>query len=126
VVFGLAPVRHVMANMLSEIAVGYPESPLNSSYDFRHGGPAPGKRAPIREGETPVGGGSTPRFVLFAAEGDAHARAVKEFAEILEPKLRTPYDTKGLWLVRPDGYIALCATNGDTEAVRKYLCELRS
>src|SRR3984957_979281 len=61
-VFGLAPVRHAMANMLSEVSVGYPDSPLNQSYDFQHAGPAPGERAPIRNGETPVGAGSTPRF----------------------------------------------------------------
>ena len=50
-IFGLAPVRHAMANMLSEVSVGYPDSPLNRSCDFEHAGPAPGKRAPIRKDE---------------------------------------------------------------------------
>ena len=67
-----------------------------------------------------------PRFALFAAENDDHARVVNEFAEILEPRLRTPYDAKGLWLVRPDGYVALRAKSGDTEEVRRYLRELCS
>ncbi len=124
--FGFAPIRHVMANVLSEVAVGYPDSPLNRSHGFGHDGPAPGKRAPIRKGETSVGGGPTPRFALFAAENEAHARVVNEFAEILEPRLRTPYDAKGLWLVRPDGYVALRAKSGDTEEVQKYLRELCS
>ena len=125
-VFGFAPVRHVMANVLSEIAVGYPDSPLNRSYGFGHDGPAPGKRAPIREREASVGRGSAPRFALFAAENDAHARVVNEFASIIEPRLRTPYNAKGLWLVRPDGYVALRAKSGDTEEVQRYLRELCS
>jgi 2-polyprenyl-6-methoxyphenol hydroxylase-like FAD-dependent oxidoreductase len=124
-VFGLAPVRHAMANMLSEVSVGYPDSPLNRSCDFEHSGPAPGKRAPIRNGEPPVGEGPTPRFALFAAENDALASVAKEFAGILEPALRKPYDERGLWLVRPDGYVALRAKSGDAQAVQKYLSGLR-
>jgi hypothetical protein len=120
-VFGLAPVRHMMANVLSESAVGYPDSPLNSSKNFERRGPAPGKRAPVHEGDLAVGAGHTPRFVLFAAETDAHQHILKEFDGILEPRLRRPYDQKGLWLVRPDGYIALRARSGDTEAIVKYL-----
>jgi 2-polyprenyl-6-methoxyphenol hydroxylase-like FAD-dependent oxidoreductase len=124
-VFGLAPVRHAIANMLSEVSVGYPDSPLNRSCDLEHSGPAPGKRSPIRSGEPRVGEGSTPRFALFAAENDALASVARQFADILEPTLRTPYDRGGLWLVRPDGYVALRATSGDAQAVRKYLQGLR-
>ena len=125
-VFGLTPVRHAMANTISEVSVGYPDSPLNRSCDFEHAGPAPGKRAPIHNGEPRVGEGSTPRFALFAAENDALASVVSEFADILEPTLRTPYDKSGLWLVRPDGYVALRAKSGHTEAVRNYLLGLRN
>jgi 2-polyprenyl-6-methoxyphenol hydroxylase-like FAD-dependent oxidoreductase len=124
-VFGLTPVRHAMANMLSEVSVGYPDSPLNSSCDFEHSGPAPGKRAPIRTGEPPVGAGSTPRFALFAKENDSLASVVREFADILEPTLRTPYNASGLWIVRPDGYVALRAKGDDAQAVQKYLNGLR-
>jgi 2-polyprenyl-6-methoxyphenol hydroxylase-like FAD-dependent oxidoreductase len=124
-VFGLAPVRHAMANLLSEVSVGYPDSPLNRSCDFDHSGPAPGKRAPLRNGEPRVGEGATPRFALFAAENDALASVAREFADILEPTLRTPYDGNGLWLVRPDGYVALRAKSGDAQAVQKYLRGLR-
>jgi 2-polyprenyl-6-methoxyphenol hydroxylase-like FAD-dependent oxidoreductase len=120
-VFGMAPVRHAMANMLSEVSVGYPDSPLNQSCDFVHSGPAPGKRAPMRDGEPLVGEGPTPRFALFATENDALAALVREFADILEPTLRTPYDGSDLWLVRPDGYVALRAKIGDAQAVQKYL-----
>jgi hypothetical protein len=114
-----------MANMLSEVSIGYPDSPLNGFCDFEHSGPAPGKRAPIRDGEARVGAGPMPRFVLFAAENDALAAVAREFADILEPTLRTPYDGSGLWLVRPDGYVALRAKSGDAQAVQKYLQVLR-
>ncbi len=120
-VFGLAPVRRVMANMLSEVSVGYPDSPLNRSCDFEHSGPAPGKRGPIRNGEPRVGEGPTPRFALFAAESKVHTGLLRQFPEILEQKLRIPYDSRGIWLVRPDGYVALRAGSGDTEAVEAYL-----
>jgi 2-polyprenyl-6-methoxyphenol hydroxylase-like FAD-dependent oxidoreductase len=125
-VFGLTPMRHAMANTISEVSVGYADSPLNRSCDFEHAGPAPGKRAPIQNGEPRVGEGSTPRFALFAAENDALASVVSEFADIVEPTLRKPYDESGLWLVRPDGYIALRAKSYHTEAVRNYLLGLRN
>jgi FAD binding domain len=124
-VFGLAPVRHMMANVLSEVAISYSDSPLSSSHDFEHSEPAPGKRVPVYAGEPAVGEGNTPRFALFAAEDDAHKEIVREFAEILEPGLRELDDAKGMWLVRPDGYVALRARSGDTGAVRKYLRGLR-
>jgi 2-polyprenyl-6-methoxyphenol hydroxylase-like FAD-dependent oxidoreductase len=123
-VFGLSPVRHAMANTLAEVSVGYPDSLLNRSCDFERSGPEPGKRAPIRDGEPPVGAGSTPRFALFAAESDALLSVATEFAGILEPTLRMPFDESGLWLVRPDGYVALRAKPGDARAVREYLAGL--
>jgi 2-polyprenyl-6-methoxyphenol hydroxylase-like FAD-dependent oxidoreductase len=123
-VFGLSPVRHAMANMLSEISVGYPDSPLNQSCDLEHSGPAPGERAPIRKGEPPIGQGPTPRFALFATENDALALVARDFAGILEPTLRAPYHEHGLWLVRPDGYVALRAKSGDARAVQMYLARL--
>jgi hypothetical protein len=125
-VFGLAPVRQAMANVLSEIEVGYGDSPLNSSHGFSHAGPAPGKRAPIRRDEPAPGEGSTPRFALFAADNDALKGVLEEFPDILEPRLRTPYQASGLWLVRPDGYVALRASSSDVEAVQTYLLQLRN
>jgi 2-polyprenyl-6-methoxyphenol hydroxylase-like FAD-dependent oxidoreductase len=124
-IFGLNPVRHAMANTLSEVSVGYPDSPLNHSCDFEHVEPAPGKRAPIREGEPPFGEGRTPLFALLGADKNDLASITREFADIVEPELRAPYDADGLWLVRPDGYVALRAKSGDVQTVRNYLEGLR-
>jgi 2-polyprenyl-6-methoxyphenol hydroxylase-like FAD-dependent oxidoreductase len=125
-VFGFAPVRHLMANVLSEVAIGYPDSPLNSSRDLEPSAPAPGKRVPVHEGGVVAGCGSAPRFALFAAEDEAHQEIVKDFGDILEPQLCQPFDAKGLWLVRPDGYVALRAKGGDMKAVRDCLNWLRN
>jgi 2-polyprenyl-6-methoxyphenol hydroxylase-like FAD-dependent oxidoreductase len=123
-VLGFSPVTHAMSNLLSEVTIGYSDSPLNSSHGSLIGYPAPGKRAPIREGEAAIGSGSSPRFVFFAEHGDAVMSVVEQFPAILEQQLRTPFEPCGLWLVRPDGYVALRANNGDADAIRKYLLEL--
>jgi 2-polyprenyl-6-methoxyphenol hydroxylase-like FAD-dependent oxidoreductase len=117
---GLTPVRHLMADALSELSVGYSASPLNENSHPAYA-PKPGKRAPVRDGETPVGSGSTPRFALFAAANDANQALLREFPQILEANLRVPFDANGLWLVRPDGYVALSGHSGDVDLVRKYL-----
>jgi 2-polyprenyl-6-methoxyphenol hydroxylase-like FAD-dependent oxidoreductase len=65
--------------------------------------------------------------LVLEATGRATTMAVlNEFAEILEPKLRQPYDSEGLWLVRPDGYVALRARGGDPRAVMRYLRALQN
>jgi 2-polyprenyl-6-methoxyphenol hydroxylase-like FAD-dependent oxidoreductase len=73
-VFGLAPVRNLMANAFTEVSIGYPESPLSLQGASVHGGPHAGQRAPIRGDEVPVGAGDTPRFAIFA-ERDEGATA---------------------------------------------------
>ena len=89
----------------------------------RHGqsGPAPGERAPILAGASPVGAGTTPRFALFAPhdpEGDALAA---RYRDLLEPDIRPPFSRDGIWLVRPDGYVALVAGHGHWAEVDTYL-----
>ncbi len=84
-------------------------------------GPKEGHRAPIREGESPVGGGTTPRFVLFAEPDGRLAELLAEYKVIVEPEVRSPFESGGIWLVRPDGYVGLRAEQGDVEAVRGYL-----
>jgi 2-polyprenyl-6-methoxyphenol hydroxylase-like FAD-dependent oxidoreductase len=123
-IFGFAPVTHTMANLLSEVAVAYPDSPLNAHTAHTHGGPEPGKRAPIRKHEPAVGSGNTPRFVLFGQSEGMPANLLEKYAKLLEPGLREPYHAGGLWLVRPDGYVALATGSGNWGAVEGYLSRL--
>jgi 2-polyprenyl-6-methoxyphenol hydroxylase-like FAD-dependent oxidoreductase len=108
-VFGLAPFKRTMANLLSEVSVGYPDSPLNAKSVHVHGGPEPGQRAPIREGETAVGSGNTPRFVLFAEDTPTSRALLSKYPNLVEPSPRKQYVDGGIWIVRPDGYVALAA-----------------
>ncbi|HEY8997098.1 MAG TPA: FAD-dependent oxidoreductase [Edaphobacter sp.] len=120
-IFGFAPVRHTVANVLSEISVSYGSSPLNEQHGYGVAMPEAGRRAPMREGEAPVGAGQTPRFALFADDGDLYAQVLEEYRVIVEPVVRRPFESGGLWLVRPDGYVGLRARAGDVAAVRRYL-----
>jgi 2-polyprenyl-6-methoxyphenol hydroxylase-like FAD-dependent oxidoreductase len=123
-VFGFAPVQRTMANVLSEVSVGYTDSPLNAPSAPPHGGPHAGKRAPIRANESPVGAGSSPRFALFAEDENRARALLARYPQLLEETPRKPYASGGLWLVRPDGYVALAAGSDALDRVDAYLARL--
>jgi 2-polyprenyl-6-methoxyphenol hydroxylase-like FAD-dependent oxidoreductase len=123
-VFGFAPVTHAMANLLSEVDVAYADSPLNGHSAHGHGGPEPGKRAPIREGEPAVGSGNTPRFALFAEDSPASRALLSKYPNLVEPLPRKPYADGGIWIVRPDGHVALAARSDAWNDVEAYLGRL--
>ena len=53
--FGLSAVQHAFADSMTEVAIGYPNSPLNAHSTHGDDGPKPGDRAPIREHGVPEG-----------------------------------------------------------------------
>jgi 2-polyprenyl-6-methoxyphenol hydroxylase-like FAD-dependent oxidoreductase len=120
-IFGLAPVTRTMADLLSEVAVAYSDSPLNGQSAQVHGGPEPGKRAPIRESEPAVGSGNTPRFALFAKDMPASRSLLAKYPDFVEPLPRKPYADGGIWVVRPDGYVAMAAKHDAWNDVDAYL-----
>jgi hypothetical protein len=113
-----------MANLLSEVAVAYSDSPLNAQSAHVHAGPEPGKRASIREGEPAVGSGNTPRFALFAADTPPSRSLLSKYPNLVEPSPRKPYADGGIWLVRPDGYVDLAAKHDTWDNVDAYLSRL--
>jgi 2-polyprenyl-6-methoxyphenol hydroxylase-like FAD-dependent oxidoreductase len=119
--FGFAPVKEMMANVLSEEAVSYSESSLNAKTAHAHDGPKTGKRAPVRKGEPAVGAGDTPRFALFADGDGMPVDLLAKNAKVLESELRKPFHDGGMWLVRPDGYVALSAKAGSWGEVERYM-----
>jgi len=123
-IFGFAPVKHTIANLLSEVAVAYTESPLNAKSTHVHGGPEPGRRAPIRQGEPKVGSGNTPRFAVFAEETPRSRSLLSKYPNLVEPFPRRPYAEGGIWLVRPDGYVALAGKQDAWNDVDTYLSRL--
>jgi 2-polyprenyl-6-methoxyphenol hydroxylase-like FAD-dependent oxidoreductase len=121
-IFGLSPVKKKMADVLTEVSIGYPESPLNGGGDYTGGGPKEGERAPVDVEHSCVGAGDTPRFALYADGGDGIRSAlIAKYSDLLEPNLRAPFERDGLWLVRPDGYVALATRHGRWNEVEQYL-----
>jgi hypothetical protein len=120
-VFGLSPVKKKLAEVLTELSVGYPKSPLNGGGEHVGGGPKEGERAPVDANLPRVGRGDTPRFALFAEGGDGGSELIAKYPDLLEPALRKPFHKDGLWLVRPDGYVALATRHKQWEEVAKYL-----
>jgi 2-polyprenyl-6-methoxyphenol hydroxylase-like FAD-dependent oxidoreductase len=125
-ILGFSPVTHTMSNVLSEITIGYSDSPLNAQSQHAHRGIKPGKRAPIRQNEQPVGSGNAPRFALFAEPDNMPPGLLQKYSGILEAALRAPFSPDSLTLVRPDGYVALSAKGGDWNAVEAYLSQVVS
>jgi 2-polyprenyl-6-methoxyphenol hydroxylase-like FAD-dependent oxidoreductase len=117
----LAPVQRAIMNTMAEVSIGYPNGPLNRAGKSRHSGPPAGARAPVATSDHPVGSGSRPRFALFAQSDPAGATLFARHSDLLEPETRPPFDTDGIWLVRPDGYVAMTANTGDWESVSAYL-----
>jgi 2-polyprenyl-6-methoxyphenol hydroxylase-like FAD-dependent oxidoreductase len=121
-IFGLSPVKKKMADVLTEVSIGYPESPLNGGGEYVGGGPREGERAPVDVDHPCVGAGDTPRFALYADGGDGRGSAlIAKYSDLLEPSPRAPFERDGLWLVRPDGYVALATQHGRWEEVEQYL-----
>jgi 2-polyprenyl-6-methoxyphenol hydroxylase-like FAD-dependent oxidoreductase len=115
--FGLSAVRSEIVNTMSEISVGYPKSLINGK------GSHAGERAPIRAGETPVGAGSAPRFVLFADDTPELTELTWTFSTLVDSAIRKPLHEGEIWLVRPDGYVA--ASSRDIRDIAETLTRLK-
>ncbi len=120
-VFGLPPVRRIMANTLTELSIGYPDSPLTERGSRGSAGPAAGQRVPVRETAQPVGAGTIPRFALFADADPAGLALVARYRDLLAPEMRPPFGAGRIWLVRPDGYVGMVAGRGRWGEVGAYM-----
>jgi len=119
--FGLSPVRQAMTNTMSELSIGYPHGSLTRAEGASHSRPAAGERAPVGAAARLVGSGDRPRFALFADADAGSAALIARHGDLLEAETRAPFGNDGIWLVRPDGYVAMTATRGDWDKVGAYL-----
>jgi hypothetical protein len=122
--FGLMPVNAFFAQNFSEITIGYAASAINGVCEAVHGSPRTGERIVAGEQEDPFGAGVQPRFALLAAATPAIENLLAEHAALLEQQLRAPPRADGIWLVRPDGYVACVARTAG--AVDDYLKALKA
>ncbi len=126
VLLGLSPVAHAVADNMSETTIGYPHSPLNGP--GLHDGPKPGERVAPVAGQRPMGAGDAPLFTLFTAPGPEAGALARRFSGLLHPEARPPFHAGGIWLVRPDGYVAIAvsAARDGWDEVGDYLNRLCS
>ena len=108
---GLAPIRRALESSMTEISTGYPASPLNgiAAGSSRR----PGSRMPPVAGETPYGAGASPLFTLRGAASSTEGPAPSLLRGLVDPKIRPNPPGDGIELVRPDGYLALSAPDGE-------------
>jgi hypothetical protein len=121
VMLGLSPFQHAFADNMTEVANGYPHSPLNGP-SLNGDGPKPGERVIPATGKIPVGSGKSPQFALFTRETTATAELIKKFPDLLDSEIRPFLPGGGIWLVRPDGYVA-CSAH-ETDVIANYLGSL--
>lgn len=120
-VLGLASARRAFADNMSELAISYPNSPLNGAAHAQEG-PKPGQRLEPIKGRKPIGSGGVPRFALMATPSPEVSELLLRFNKVLDAELCSPNRRKGNWLVRPDGYIACSSTK--PEDIAQYLSDL--
>jgi hypothetical protein len=116
-------VQHAVVDQMSQVSVGYPESPMNAR---GHGSfrPAPGHRMAPVAGAPPFGSGDEPRFTLLASASPAVAKLLASYPKLLNDALGTPPDAKGVWLIRPDGYVAATAPTSDLSSISDVLTRM--
>ena len=72
--------------------------------------------------EEPVGSGvAAPHRLRHADLRDG--RIDQTVFPLVDPVLRSPFREDGLWLVRPDGYVACAAAADDEGVIARYLAE---
>jgi 2-polyprenyl-6-methoxyphenol hydroxylase-like FAD-dependent oxidoreductase len=120
VALGLAPVQHAFADQMSQVSVGYPESPMNGR---GHGSyrPGPGQRMAPIPGNPPFGAGEEPHFTLLASSSPAVANLLASYPKLLNDAVGTPPAPHGVWLIRPDGYVAATAPVADLSSISDVL-----
>jgi 2-polyprenyl-6-methoxyphenol hydroxylase-like FAD-dependent oxidoreductase len=116
---GFTTVQHALANTMTQVTVGYPESPLNGP-DIAHDDYEAGQRFRHALDGVPAGAGRAPRFALFSASGDVGRELPPALAKLIDLRI-DPNLGDRIYLVRPDGYLA-CSTR-DPRDLQTYLCE---
>jgi hypothetical protein len=120
VALGLTPVQHAVVDNMSQVSVGYPQSPMNGQ---GHGSfrPGPGQRMAPIAGSPLFGEGDTPRFTVLASPLPAVTGLLSFYPLLLNDALGTPLAPNGVWLIRPDGYVAATAPANNLSSISDVL-----
>ena len=112
-------VQHKMANQLSEMDIGYPESPLTVRDGDAGSGPRAGERWPEK---LPAGTGG----MKFVAVGpaDVTAALAAKYPQLVVAANAAGAQSSGLRLIRPDGYVGYAGSAKDPVHAEAYLAGL--
>jgi 2-polyprenyl-6-methoxyphenol hydroxylase-like FAD-dependent oxidoreductase len=111
-------IQHKIADQLSEMDIGYPDSPLTFTDGIGGSGPQPGERWPQPVPEGPQGA----RFTAIGPAGAVAALAEK-FPSLVVAR---PDSGMTLRLIRPDGYVGFSDAHADRALAEKYLATIAS
>jgi 2-polyprenyl-6-methoxyphenol hydroxylase-like FAD-dependent oxidoreductase len=114
---GFPQLAHVVADMLSELNIAYPDSPLSVAGAHHAHGTKPGVRWPERlPADTSKG-----RFIAIGP-ADVVADLAAKFPKLVEVASASKRaDARDLILVRPDGYVGFAASASDRAGAEGYL-----
>jgi 2-polyprenyl-6-methoxyphenol hydroxylase-like FAD-dependent oxidoreductase len=120
IALGFAPVQHAFVDHMSQVSVGYPESPMNGpAHRSLH--PAPGQRMAPIAGAPAFGAGDAPRFTLLASSSPSVTNVLATYPRLLDEALERPPTPDGVWLIRPDGYVAAASPVADLSSISSVL-----
>jgi 2-polyprenyl-6-methoxyphenol hydroxylase-like FAD-dependent oxidoreductase len=117
---GFPFVQHKIANQLSEMDIGYPESPLTVKNGHVANRPKSGERWPDR---LPAGAAGS-RFTALGPADVVAALAAKFPRLVLAAPAQDPTHKAALRLIRPDGYVAYAGAAKDQKQAEAYLAAL--
>ncbi|KDE21237.1 monooxygenase [Acetobacter aceti 1023] len=117
-IFSIPKVRRAIANRFSGIMIRYPDSPLNTGSNQKLRGPQPGQRLILKQS---IKGGSLPRFIIASKDHAAARAIIARYPSLLMSEVYQPPDTNGIWLIRPDGYVAVTAQSGNWAIITAFL-----
>ena len=115
---GFPQLGHRVANLLAELNIGYPKSPLTVAGAHQPGVRKAGERWPDR---LPADPGKA-RFTAIGPANAASALAAK-FPQLVQAAPAAA-DGKDLRLVRPDGYVGFAGAASDQAGAEAYLQNL--
>lgn len=115
---GFPLIQHKVADQLSELDIGYPQSPLSITGHHFPQGPKVGERWPH-----PLKAGAGAAKFTAIGPADLVAELARKYPALVVAQPETTAD-HALRLVRPDGYVGFAGTAADAHRAEAYLTTL--
>lgn len=120
-IFSIPMARHKIANRLAGVTINYPDSPLNAGSTCGRCGPRPGQRLIVKYD---FQDSHVPHFSLMARDDVKAQNMILRYPYLLKSEIYSPPHKNGIWLVRPDGYVAATARDGEWTVIEEFLSNI--